>query len=160
MFLFENCTFTCITDTWYGSYASKIDVFLLRMSLLLGKTLKNRQKPAPRAPRAVKQAQKIEKKHREGTESAQRQFPPPLFCKKWHPEAPQMESKIIQKSIKKQFRCLFFPYRVLLLVFYPFSVEIHVKNMWKSGRTCQENFMIAHARWKIWMSILYCKNQY
>ena len=81
MFFFENCTFTCITDTWYGSYAGKIDVFLLRMSLLPGKTVKTDKKPAPRALRAVKQAQKIEEKHREGTESGQRQFPPPFFAK-------------------------------------------------------------------------------
>ena len=130
------------------------------MSLLPGKTFKNWQKPAPRASSAAKQAQKIEKKHREGTESAQRQFPSPLFCKKWDPEAPQMDSKIMQKSIKKQFRCLFFPYRVLLLVFYQFPIEFYAKNRWKLGRTCHGNCMLEHARLKVRMSILYCKNQY
>ena len=39
MFVFENRTFTCITGTWYGSYAGKIDVFFLRIAILPGKTL-------------------------------------------------------------------------------------------------------------------------
>ena len=72
------------------------------------------------------------------------------------PEIPQNHTKID----KRHFRCLVFPYRVLLLVFYVFSVKIHAQNRWKLSRTCQGNFMLWHACWKIRTSILYCKNQY
>ena len=34
MFFFENCTFTCITDTWHRSYAGKLDVFFVMISKL------------------------------------------------------------------------------------------------------------------------------
>ena len=38
VFFFENRIFTCITGTWYGSYAGKFDVFFVRIVDLLGKT--------------------------------------------------------------------------------------------------------------------------
>ena len=41
MFSFEKRTFTCITDTQYGSYAGKNDVFFWRIAVLPGKTLKS-----------------------------------------------------------------------------------------------------------------------
>ena len=62
MFVFQNCNFTCITDIWYGFYASKIDVFFWESQFYqakLKKTYKNNLKRPQGGQRQIKSNQNL-----------------------------------------------------------------------------------------------------